>query len=95
MPILTVELAILLAAAFAAGAVASWLAQDRRARSEHRRFELETQRVIDARRESYEVLERQVRALASHEYASHEHASHARECADLAAPLPAREGAER
>ena len=84
MPILTVELAILIAAAFAAGAVASWLAQDRRARSERRRFELETQRVIDARRETYEALERQVRALAE---------SSARGQDDIAAPFPQRERA--
>lgn len=84
MPILTVELAILLAAAFAAGAVASWLAQDRRARSERRRFELETQRMIDARRETYEALERQVRALSERR---------SREFEDTTAPLPQREHA--
>ncbi len=64
MPVLTVEFATLLAAAIAVGAAASWLAQDCRARSERRRFELETQRMIDARRETYEALERKVRALA-------------------------------
>jgi uncharacterized membrane protein len=84
MPVLTVELAILLAAAFAAGAVASWLAQDRRARSERRRFELEAQRMIDARRETYEALERQVRALSE---------MRSRALDESPAPLPGREHA--
>jgi hypothetical protein len=85
MPVLTVELATLLAAAFAAGAVASWLAQDRRARSERRRFELETQRMIDARRETYEALERKVRALAE---------ARAQELDEPASALPERERAQ-
>lgn len=85
MPVLTIELATLLAAAFAAGAVASWLAQDRRARSERRRFELETQRMLDARRDTYEALERKVRALAE---------ARTRELDEPAAALPERERAQ-
>jgi hypothetical protein len=83
---LSFESAILLAVSFAAGALATWLFQDRRARAERRRFEQEMLRVLEARYHAYEGLEREVRAFVGVRAST--------PIQEPVAPLPARERAE-
>jgi hypothetical protein len=82
---LSFESAILLAVSFAAGALATWLFQDHRARAERRRFEQEMLRVLEARYQAYEGLEREVRAFVGTRSGA--------PSIEPGAPLPARESA--